>query len=219
MSIVLGLVGSVCAGKSRVARRFRELGAAVYEADDVVRQLYEQEDVRQEVRQLFGDSVFTASGSVDRAAIAKRVFSDDAGDALRRRLTKEIIFPRTGTVLRSKLGDFRATAVAGDVLVLDAPTLFEAGRADVCDRILWVTAPLERRREWAAARGWPPGELERREAALMAADMKRARSDFVIENTGSISELEAAVDRVWFQLRAGSCEPRTPGADSGRPNV
>jgi dephospho-CoA kinase len=89
------------------------------------------------------------------------------------------------------------------VLVLDAPTLFEAGRADWCDRILWVTAPAERRRSWATARGWPDGELDRRDAAMLPSETKRQRADYSVNNDGSLSDLDTAVDRVWHQMREG----------------
>jgi dephospho-CoA kinase len=198
------LVGPVCAGKSLVAKRLERHGARLYEADALVRQLYDEPPVREQVRQLFGAGVFQSDGSVNRAAIADRIFGATGDAELRRRLTEEVIFPRTGQRLRAKLDEFRASAAAGDVLVLDAPTLFEAGRSDWCDRILWVTAPMEQRRLWATARGWAPGELERRDAAMLPESAKRARADFVIENNGSQADLDAAADRVWNQLASES---------------
>jgi dephospho-CoA kinase len=196
--IVLGLIGPVCAGKSEVSRRLRELGAEIYDADAVVRELYARPDVKDAVRELFGDAIFESDGSVNRAAIAERVFSDGE---LRRRLTTEILFPRTGERLRTQLAEFRARAAAGDVLVLDAPTLLEAGRAALCDAVLFVTAPVERRRAWAHARGWAPDELRRRDAAMAPEDEKRRIANFVIENTGSVADLRTAVDAVWQSLR------------------
>lgn len=198
--IVVGLVGSVCAGKSSVARRLREHGAMVYEADAIVRELYERPDVRAEVRSLLGDAVFEPSGAVNRAAIAERVFGPDGSAELRRRLTDEIIFPRTGAELNRRLAEFRAKASRGDVFLVDAPTLFEAGRDSLCDRIIWVTAPIERRREWAMSRGWATDELDRRQAALIPDETKRRHADYIIENSGSLEALNAATDRVWEQL-------------------
>jgi dephospho-CoA kinase len=197
---VLGLIGPVCAGKSEVGRRLRELGATIFEADRVVRELYDQAEVRSEVRALLGDDVFDASGAVNRSAIAERVFGSGGDPVLRRRLTEEIIFPRTGKLLAEQIEAFRARATGGDVFVVDAPTLYEAGRANWCDRILLVTAPVARRRQWSADRGWPAGELERRDAAMIPEEVKRGRADFVIENTGSVRQLERAVDRVWEQV-------------------
>ncbi len=197
--IVLGLVGPVCTGKSTVSRRLRELGAEVYEADRVVHAIYEEPAIKDAVRDLLGDAVFKPSGVVSRSAIADRIFAADGAD-LKRRLMHEIIFPRTGEILQARLAAFRSRAVGGSVFVVDAPTLFEAGRDAWCDQIVLVTAPLERRRAWAAERGWAAGELERRESALLPEAVKRQRATHVIDNTGSPADLVAAVDRVWDSL-------------------
>ena len=202
--IVLGLVGPACAGKSEVSRRFRELGAEIYDADAIVRELYKRPDVKSAVRALLGEAVFEPNGEVSRPAIAARIFADEE---LRRRLTGEIIFPRTGKVLRRQLADFRHRASAHDVLVLDAPTLIEAGRAALCDAILLATAAAERRRAWAAARGWSPGELDRRDAAMTPESEKRRLARYVIENSSSVADLRAAVDGVWESLRGESTGP------------
>jgi dephospho-CoA kinase len=205
--VVLGLIGPVCAGKSEVSRRLRELGAETYDADAIVRQLYDQPEVKEAVRELFGDAVFQPDRSVNRAAIASRIFGSGSDPILRRRLTDEIIFPRTGAILRAAIDRFRAVAEPGDVLVLDAPTLVEAGRAGWCDELLLVTAPLDRRRKWAAARGWPPDELQRRDSAMLPESDKRRLARHVIENTGPQDELRIAVDRIWELLRYGKKSP------------
>jgi dephospho-CoA kinase len=198
---VLGLVGPVCTGKSAVSRRLRELGAEVYEADKVVHGLYAEPAVKDAVRALFGDTVFEPSGAISRSAIAAIIFAE-GGEDLKRRLTSEIIFPRTGEILQAELAAFRSRADRGSVFVVDAPTLFEAGRDSWCDQILLVTAPLERRQAWAAARGWPPGELARRDSTMLPEAVKRQRATYVIENTGSPADLVAAVDRLWDQVRS-----------------
>ena len=202
---VLGLVGPVCAGKSEVSRLLRERGAEVYEADAFVRELYERPEVARAVSQLFGEGVLDGAGRVDRRAIARRVFGASADRTLLRRLTEEILFPRTGEELRDRIERFRGRARPGDVLVVDAPTLFESGRADWCDKILLVTAPPERRRAWAVARGWKAGDVDERDAAMLPESDKRRHADQVIDNSGTLADLERAVDRVWSDraCRAG----------------
>jgi len=170
----------------------------------VVRGLYERPDVCKEVHALFGASVLDRDGRVDRRAIAHHVFGPSGDPELRRRLTEEIIFPRTAAVLRDKIERFREHARPDDVLVLDAPTLLEAGRGDHCDRLLLVTAPLARRREWARARGWSAQEVEQRDAVMIPEAEKRRRADDVIENAGTLEDLDHAVDRIWSALRASA---------------
>lgn len=198
--IVLGLVGPVGAGKSEVSRLLQRHGAEIYEADAVVRRLYDQPDVKQAVRELFGDDVFDSSGAVNRTAIAAKIFGAFGDSELRRRLTEEVIFPRTGRVMRARIDEFRARAGPRDVLVLDAPTLVEAGRPEWCDWLVLITALAERRRQWAAARGWPDGEVDRRDASMLPEAEKRRLASFVIENAGTLADLAAAVARIWNEL-------------------
>ncbi len=197
VGIVLGLVGQVCSGKSLVARMLEQLGAELFSADECVRQLYERPEVREELVALFGRSVLRSDGSVDRSAIADRVFADPG---LLRRLTSQIIFPRTGKAICARIERFRAGGDGPRLLVLDAPTLFESGRAELCDRILVVTAPDARRQAWSQQRGWPPGELQRRERALLPAETKLARAQFHIHNDMPLNELRRRVVSLWQQL-------------------
>ena len=199
---MLGLVGPVCAGKSAVARLLQQRGAVIYQSDAVVRGLYDQPEVKQAVRELFGDGVFDCNGAVARKAIAGRIFGPHADPVLRRKLTEEVIFPRTGQTLREQIGRFREKAGPGDLLVVDAPTLIEAGRTDWCDRILLVTASVAQRRQWAAERGWADGELEARDSALIPESQKRQRADYVIENAGRLEDLDGTVAQLWDQLQS-----------------
>lgn len=200
MSVVLGLVGQVCAGKSLVAAAFRRRGAWVWEADAFVHRLYEEPEVRAEVRRLFGEEVFSPAGEVNRGALGRLVFNDPAK---LRRLTTEIVFPRTGAELRRVVGNFRKAAeahAAPSALALDAPTLFEAGRETLCDRLVFVAAPRRRRECWAREnRGWSEEEPARREKFLAAEKEKRRRADVVLENDGTPKDLDAAVGRLWAE--------------------
>lgn len=194
---VLGLVGQVCSGKSTVARLLEQAGAQLLDADEVVRALYQTDQVRTEVAELFGPGVLAPDGNVDRQAIARRVFQQPA---LLRQLTERILWPRTGRRIGQCIDQFRRRSGRRDLLVLDAPTLFEAGRAGWCDRILLVTAPLERRLRWAQQRGWSPVELQRREAALMPLEQKRDRADVILHNDMPLQELRSRVERLRRQL-------------------
>ena len=163
----------------------------VYDADATVREIYTRPDVKAEVRALFGGGVFTEDGKVDCQALGKIVFSDkEKLDEL----TQKIIYPRSSKVVLQALEEFKSAPAS--VLLLDAPTLFEAGREHLCDNIVYVTAPQERREEWARRRGWLPGEMQRREAKLGGDEAKRKRADALIDNAGSLADLERQVDRL-----------------------
>jgi dephospho-CoA kinase len=194
---VLGLVGQVCAGKGTVAAAFRRRGARVFDADRAVHALYGQEDVQADVRRVFGPGVFDAGGRVDRRKLAALVFErpERLGE-----LT-DILFPRVGADVRAARAEFERSA--DPALVLDAPTLFEAGRSGDCDWIVFVAAPSERRAQWAAVRGWPPGEIARRERCLLDENEKRSRCHAVVENRGSLEDLDRRVGELWRGWIAG----------------
>ncbi len=188
---VIGLVGQVCAGKSAVAEAFRRFGAQVYDADKSVHEIYTRPDVIKEVAAMFGAGVINEAGEVDRKALAKIVFSD--AEKLKR-LTTEIIFPRTGAAMQAALEAFRKSE--SDALLFDAPSLFEAGRESLCDNIVYVTAPRDRREAWAKKRGWPSGEIDRREGLLRRDEEKRKRADAIVDNAGTLEDLDRQVGRL-----------------------
>ncbi len=196
--LVIGLIGTVCSGKSSVAQIFGEAGAKVFSADEEVARLYKREDVKRRVRAEFGDSVFSSDGEVDRAALARRVFSDPAE---LRKLTEGIIYPLVRSEMDRLARAAREGRLAAKALVLDAPTLVEAGCAGLCDKVVFVTAPIARRRAWAAAsRGWEEGEIERREASAVGENEKRELADETIENAGGLEDLRTAAMEAWRRL-------------------
>jgi dephospho-CoA kinase len=193
---VLGLVGQACAGKSSVAAAFGRRGARVIEADQWVRDLYREAQVKEQVRALFGNEVFTPDGEVDRSKLGALVFAARGKLAA---LTAGIVFPGIAERLRREVEAFRRGAgERAAALILDAPTLFEAGLSGCCDKVAFVAAPLERRCQWGRARrGWSPEELARRESSLLDEAQKRARCAAVIENTGTLADLDRRVSELW----------------------
>jgi len=189
--IVIGQVGQVCAGKSSIADAFRRHGARVYDADKSVHEIYTRPDVIREVRAMFGPDVLNEKGEVDRKVLGKIVFNDRAK---LKRLTSEIIFPRTGEAVLQAIEAFQKSDAPA--LLLDAPSLFESGRQDVCDIIVYVSAPIERREQWAQKRGWLPGEIARRESMLENDSEKRKRADAHIVNDGTLDALEQQAGRL-----------------------
>jgi dephospho-CoA kinase len=199
---VLGLVGDVCAGKSTVARQLVELGALHFDADVCVHALYREPEVRQKVVAHFGMQVLGPDGQIDRKALGAQVFND--AQQLRV-LTEEIVFPETGKRIAAALQDFWTPAETRSVFLLDAPTLFEAAREGLCQRILFVSAPFERRVLWAKTqRGWDVSELRRREARMMARERKLGKCSDVVDNAGSLDALQHQVKACWMRWQETS---------------
>ena len=190
MAVVVGLTGGIGAGKSEALAAFARRGAATLSSDAVVRELYERPDVRRSVRDLFGDGVIAADGSVDRSALGRLVFADPA--QLRR--LEALLLPLLWDEFRAWRD--HEVAAGATLLVHEAPTLFEAGVRARYDLVVTVTAPAavrELRR---------PGAAERMRHQLPE-DEKAARSDVVYVNSGSLDDLDRWVGDLAERLLSG----------------
>jgi len=148
--------------------------------------LNEREDIRRELRDRFGDGIFTASGELNRPALASIVFSDRSRlEALNRIVWPALVQEIEDTIRRLRKEN-------PDVpIVLDMAVLFETGCQRLCDVVIAVNASPERRIRWLQAyRGWDETEIRRRMAAQMDAGEKSAMADIVVENDGTPEDLE-----------------------------
>jgi dephospho-CoA kinase len=191
----IGLTGNVASGKSSVARVWARRGAAIIDADVLAREAVAPGSPGLEkVRQLFGDAVVTDDG-LDRAAVRRIVFADPSA---RERL-EAVIHPEVGRLRTEE--EARLEAAGATVVVHDIPLLFEVGLAGEFDLIVVVHAPEPVRAERLARdRGLSRDEIQGLMAAQMPAAEKRARSDVVIDNAGSLAELEVEAGRVWDEV-------------------
>lgn len=193
----VGLTGGLASGKSTVARMLADRGAAVFDADALVRDLYQPGGAADHAaRDLFGADVLDASGAVDRARVAEIVFRDPA----RRHALEARIHPIVREERERRFG--QAAWAGARVAVCEASLLFEARTEDEYDRVLLVTAPeAERVRRWTA-RGGTEEDARRRIAAQMPAEEAARRADDVIVNAGSPEELRRQVEEVWARWLA-----------------
>jgi dephospho-CoA kinase len=191
----IGLTGNVASGKSSVARVWARRGAPVVDADALARDAVAPGSAGLEhVRRLFGDAVVTGEG-LDRAALRRIVFSDPSA---RKRL-EGIIHPE---VARLREEEEARLMAAGETFVVHAiPLLFEVGLAEEFDLVILVDAPATLRAERLARdRGLSPAEIQGLMTSQGPAAEKRRKADVVIDNEGSLADLEAEADRVWDQV-------------------
>jgi dephospho-CoA kinase len=190
------LVGGIASGKSLVAEMLVDLGAALLDGDRTGHAvLAEDAEVHQALRERWGETVFAADGSVNRAAIAKRVFAEGDAADLDRRFLESLLHPRIRQRLDRLRDQYRAEGKPA--VVLDAPILLEAGWGPLCDVILMIDSPRDLRVQRAHLRGWSEQEFERREQAQWTVDEKRRAADVVIENDGTEAQLHQAVREFW----------------------
>lgn len=200
---VIGIAGGIGSGKSFVASLFGELGCAVIDSDAQVRAAYRDPQIQKTLRSWWGDEVVPANGSINRSAIARRVFADES----ERQRLEGLIHPWVSDAR----GRERAAAAADAnvaAYVWDTPLLFEVGLNAECDAVVFVDAPFEQRlARVQATRGWNEAELGRREKSQWPLDRKKRISDYVLTNTADADEARGQVRQVLSRILARSKNP------------
>ncbi len=183
------------AGKSTVARMLERRGAVVIDADILARQaLLPGTPGYTKVTELFGPEIIGPDGDIDRAALAKRVFSDDEA----RVALESITHPEVFRLLSQALEDFRDT---DRIVVFDAPLIVETGIHEACDAVVVVTASEEAQIARVMRDRGMTEDAARARLRAQAPDSEKERlADFVIRNDGTTEDLEAAVHTVWEKL-------------------
>lgn len=194
--LVIGLTGGSGSGKSTAAGFIREKGIKVIDADVIALRITEKgSPALFELVSAFGEEILLSDGSLDRRAMANRIFADkDARIILESIVTKGVV-KRIGELIEEER---RAGTPA---LVIDAPTLFETGADSLCDVIWLVTAPENSRLERLSERdGISAESIRARMAGQLSDEEKAARSDVVIENNGTVRELQDKVSALTSEI-------------------
>ena len=194
--IVLGLTGSIGMGKSTTAKFFKQKGIPVYDADETVHQLYQDESVIKRITAIFDDCL--TDNHIDRAKISRQIVQDPAKLVS----LEKIIHP----LVREKENAFVAThRKNGDKLVvLDIPLLFETGGLERVDKIAVVSAPLEIQRQRVLQRdGWTEEKFQAVLARQISDSEKRMRADFIIDTSKGLEYAENEVDNIISHLIGG----------------
>jgi dephospho-CoA kinase len=189
--IAVAITGGIGAGKSEALAAFARHGAATISSDEIVhRLLREDEEVRRQLLERFGERVLDATGQVDRSAIAGLVFADP--EALS--WLEGLLHPRVVAeylAWRERLAELDEPP---SVCVTEVPLLYEVGGQDRFDVVVVVTAPPAVR----AARTQIPAE--EREPRLLPDSVKVAQADFSYVNDASLEQLDAFVAGVMREL-------------------
>lgn len=206
--LLVGLTGNIGSGKSTVAQMLSERGATIIDADVLARRAVELGTAGfEKIIAKWGAAVLGPDGHLDRAALRRVVFADH--EQLEE--LNQIVHPEVER-LRGRLVE--QARKRGDRLVIcDIPLLFERHMTDRFDRIILVDAHRGIRLERLVKdRGLTETEAMDMIAAQMPAELKRARADFIIENDGTLTQLERRVHDVWSSLSNDSNAPRTAAA-------
>lgn len=195
---IIGLLGGIASGKSLVAKEFCRLGAATLDGDRAGHEVLRLTQVKQCIHARWGDAVFAADGEVDRQSLGRIVFEPSPEGRRELEYLEKLTHPRIGERLRRQATELAAAGRA--IAVLDAPVMLKAGWDAFCDHVVFIDAPQEVRRARALARGWRQEEFAARESAQEPLEVKRARADFVIDNSGRTEETRSQVEALWRKL-------------------
>jgi dephospho-CoA kinase len=190
----VGLTGGIGAGKGEVARRLAAHGALVIDADEVAREVVAPgSQGLDEIIETFGPDVLRLDGSLDRTLLGEIVFSDAA---LRERLNA-IIHPRVG----QRMSEIEQAAGEPEIIVHEIPLLAENGLAPAFDVVVVVDAPASMQLDRLVnRRGMPECQALARISAQATREERLAVATFVVDNSGSLSDLDKQVEALWAEL-------------------
>jgi dephospho-CoA kinase len=189
--LTIGLTGGIAAGKSEALAAFGRLGAATLSSDAVVHELLDSEPLRGRIAERWGADV-VVDDEVDRARVGEIVFADPDQLAWLEAEVHPLVRERTAAWLAS-LPD------GTEVAVVEVPLLFEAGSDGAFDTTVAVVTAEAVRRLRAERRGH--ALVDEREARQLSQAEKARRAEHVIENDGSVEELEGALSALIARLR------------------
>ena len=191
----LGLSGGIGSGKSTVAKILTDLGAVVIDADVIAREVLEPGQIGYENTILsFGESVLSESGSIDRKKLAELVFQNPVQLAKLEAIVHPAVIDRVAQI--------RESLPETSTVVYDTPLMFEKQLQGQFDKVLIVSADIELRRSRLLERGLELNDINARMANQATDEQRESIADFVIQNNGSLAQLQERVAKVWQEITA-----------------
>jgi dephospho-CoA kinase len=193
----VGLTGGIASGKSTVAEAFARLGAKVLDADKVAREVVlPGQPAWRKLQQAFGPEFFLPDGEVNRSKLRRLVFADPE----ERSKLNAIVHPEVMKEINRRFEQL-TTSAQNAVIVVDVPLLLEVKAAHRFDRVIvvYVTESVQIKR-LRQRDGLSLEEARRALSTQMALNKKVDYADYVIDNSGTLVETQAHVDKVWQEL-------------------
>ena len=179
---VVALTGDVGSGKSTVARTWGEQGASVLDSDVIAREQWLKQDVLREAVSRWGESILDTTGKIDLLGLRELVFASE-GDY---QFTCSLIHPHTRRETERRIALLRGW------VVLEIPLLYETGRPQWVDYVVYVESSPAFKQKQASLRGWHDGDLQRRERFLLPSEQKKRQADVVYTNDADLTHWVAS---------------------------
>jgi dephospho-CoA kinase len=187
----IGLTGGIGAGKSTVSACFAKRGAKIISSDKIAQEILDRPQVQIKLVELFGEEAVN-SGKTDRKVLSEQVFLEPE---LRLKL-EAIVHP----LVRAEVIKEFAAVQPGEVAINEVPLLFEVGLEKNYDLVISVVADQETRIQRAMQRGMSRADVVSRLSVQVLDEERIKKSDLIIENNRTLSELEKQVDSAWQQI-------------------
>jgi dephospho-CoA kinase len=201
--LIIGITGGIGSGKTAVAELIRASGHTVLSSDDIAHELMASSPtLHRQIIERF-PHVAAFNGGIDRQRLAATVFGSDDAQTLALQALNAIVHPAVFQELARRVAEYFR---AGESLVFnETALLFETGLAECYDLAIVVDAPESARlQRLTDQRGLSLDDAKRRIASQISAEAKRAAADVVIDNSGSLDELQQRVSEVLHALREGT---------------
>jgi dephospho-CoA kinase len=192
---LVGLMGGIGSGKSKVCSFLQELGAQTISADTLVHKALKSPSIQQQITSLWGNDLLV-NDEIDRKKLAALVFSfDGARDNLKK--LESILHP----AVRKEIENFLQQQQGKKMAVIDAPLLWEGGLYKRCDCLIFVDTPLAIRQQRVnEQRNWTCEEIEKREKFQQNLEVKKQACHFILDNSGDWEQTKEQVMKIWKNL-------------------
>ena len=195
---LVGLTGGIASGKSTVAKILERLGAAIVNADDLAREVVEPgREAWKEIVAAFGPQVLQSDQSLDRQKLCTLIFNQPEA---RKRL-ESIIHPRVRALAEERIRQY--TAAGYSVVIYEVPLLFEGNLQEWLRPVILVACDIETQTARLQERDRiTAGDAQKHIAAQMSLAEKRRLADYIIENNGSLKDLERQTREILAKIAA-----------------
>ncbi len=195
---LIGLTGGIASGKSTVAKILTELGAAIINADSLAREVVQPEqEAWCEIVAAFGTDILLANRTLDRQKLRAMIFNNvDA-----RKTLESIIHPRVRALAEQRIREH--TTAGYEVIVYEVPLLFEGNLQESLRPVILVACDMKTQRDRLEQRdGLDQTAAQKHIDAQMSLEEKRRLADYVIENNGSLEDLQRQTKAVLEKIKS-----------------
>lgn len=191
--MIIGLTGGIASGKSTVSNILKSFGIYIADADKIAKELGNREDVIKEIQEKISQDILDDKNNIDRVKLKNIVFSDKS----KLEVLNSIFHPK----IKDELKKIKLNSSKNDIIIFDVPLLFETDIYKMCDKNILVYVDEEIQIERLILRDRIIRELAKKIIdSQMSLEEKKLKSDILVENNGTIAELEEKVEIIYKNI-------------------